>query len=357
MKVDISIIVPTYNRAVALHRTLTSIGKVVRSNDPVEVIIVDNGSGDNTAAVCRDIENRFPKHNFCYFYDEMPGLLTGRHLGARKAKGEILSFLDDDVVLAPSWLAALKDAFSDPEVMLAGGPSWPQYEVEPPHWLSGMWDEFEGGRVCGELSLVDQGATAKEANPLYIGGLNFSIKKTALQMCGGFHPDYLPSSLQRYQGDGETGLAFKLQDRGLKALYLPELALNHVIPSSRLTAEYFEWRGFYQGVCNSYSSIRRNGYAPARSKSWKDLARPIKWKLERERILRNATAAGVRFLVARARFAGQWFHEDEVRKDPKLLDWVVKSDYFNYALPDGWEKYMRGASKKNKKKFTALRSK
>ena len=121
-----------------------------------------------------------------------------------------------------------------------------------------------------------------------------------------------------------------------------------MIPASRLTPEYFEQRGFYQGICNSYANIRRNGFSPARTKSWKDLVRPIKWKLERESLLRNPTAKDVRFLVARARFAGQWFHEDEVRKDPKLLEWVLKSDYFDYRLPDGWEKYVsrpRGISR------------
>src|SRR5262245_13770179 len=142
---DISIIIPTRNRAAALLQTMTSIATVVASRDPAEIIVVDNGSIDDTGGVCREIKDRFPKHHWRYFYDETPGLLTGRHLGAKEAKGEILAFLDDDVLLAPSWLEALRDAFGDPEVMLTGGPSWPHYEVEPPSWLAGMWVEFEQG--------------------------------------------------------------------------------------------------------------------------------------------------------------------------------------------------------------------
>ena len=53
----------------------------------------------------------------------------------------------------------------------------------------------------------------------------------------------------------------------------------------------------------------RNGFLPARQNSWKDRVRPIKWKLERERLLSNLTSENFRFLVARARHAGQWFHE------------------------------------------------
>jgi glycosyltransferase involved in cell wall biosynthesis len=338
---DISVIIPTRNRAGPLLQALTSIATVAAvSRDPVEIIVVDNGSIDDTASICREIKDRFPKHIWRYFYDETPGLLTGRHLGAREAQGDIAAFLDDDVLLSASWLEALGDAFGDHEVMLTGGPTLPHYEVEPPSWLAGMWIEFEEGiHVLGELSLVDLGPTKKVIDPLYVPGANFAIRKAAFQACGGFHPDCLPKPLQRYQGDGETGLALKMKARGLKALYHSGAAVKHVIPASRLTPESFEVRGFYQGVGDSYSNIRRNGFLPARTKSWKDHARPIKWKLERESLLRNPTAENIRFLVARARFAGRWFHEDEVRRDPKLLEWVLKPDYFNYRLPDGWENH------------------
>jgi glucosyl-dolichyl phosphate glucuronosyltransferase len=335
---DISIIVPTRNRAGPLLQALISIATVVDARDAVEIIVVDNGSIDSTAGVCREIKRRFPKHNWRYFYDEMPGLLTGRHLGARKARGDILAYLDDDVLLGPSWLEAVDDAFRGSEVMLAGGPTWPHYEVEPPSWLAGMWIEFEAGvRVLGELSLVDLGPTRKETDPLYIPGANFAVRKAAFQACGGFHPDCLPKPLQRYQGNGETGLAFEMRARGLKALYHPGAAVKHVIPASRLTPESFEQKGFYQGVGSSYSRIRRNGSSPTRTRSWKDHVRPMKWKLERASLLRNPTAEDIRFLVTRARFAGRWFHEDEVRRDARLLAWVVKPDYYDYELPDGWK--------------------
>src|SRR5215475_6510241 len=94
---DISIIIPTRNRAGVLIQAMTSIAAVVTSKDPVEIIIVDNGSSDDTASIWREIKDRFPKHDWRYFYDEHPGALTGRHLGAREAKGEILAFLEDDV--------------------------------------------------------------------------------------------------------------------------------------------------------------------------------------------------------------------------------------------------------------------
>jgi glycosyltransferase involved in cell wall biosynthesis len=336
-----SIIIPTSSRAATLARALESVASVVDPGDPVEVIIVENGSPDGTAGVCKAIRKRFPRHQWRYVYDAMPGLLTGRHRGAKEARGDILCYLDDDVLLDPFWMEALKEAFRQPDVALVGGPSRPLYEVPPPAWLEGLWSEADGGRMLGSLSLMEHGSEKKPLDPCFIWGLNFAIRKEVLRECGGFHPDCIPKLLQRYQGDGETGLSLKIKAKGLIALYHPQVALTHVLPASRLTPEAFEQRAFYQGVCDSYTQIRRDGIVPsAPGKSWEDLLRPIKRKLERKSALRSPTTENVSRLMAHAYVAGAQFHQDEIRKDPKLLQWVLKPDYFDYTLPEGWEKYL-----------------
>jgi len=69
----------------------------------------------------------------------------------------------------------------------------------------------------------------------------------------------------------------------------PAVAVTHVIPSSRFALGAFERRAFYQGVCDAYTQIRRDGRVPAApQRSWKDLLR-----------LHNPTADGVRQLMAR----------------------------------------------------------
>ena len=47
--------------------------------------------------------------------------------------------------------------------------------------------------------------------------------------------------------------------------------------------------------------------------------------------------------MACAHFAGMQFHQNEVRSDPKLLEWVIRPDYFDYRLPEGWERYCQHA--------------
>jgi glycosyltransferase involved in cell wall biosynthesis len=342
------LVIPTLNRAGLLVRALRSIVAVVDPSDPVEIIVVDNGSGDQTAEVCSEIRAIFPQHEWRYFYEPMPGLLSGRHRGAKEAQGEVLAFIDDDVVLSASWLDGLLDAFSNPEVVLVGGPSLPEYEVAPPEWLESLWhNDDDGRRTLFALSLIDSGSAVRPEDPLYVLGLNFSIRKAVFDCCGGFHPDCIPAALQRYQGDGETGLTVKAKAAGFSALYHPQVAVKHVIPASRMTLESFKQRGFYQGVCDSYTCVRREGAAdPARARSWKDLTRPLKRRLDRGYLPRKCDSRAIREVMGLAHAAGFAFHQNEVRQDPNLLQWVTKPNYLDYALPEGWRSYLASRNAK-----------
>src|SRR5262249_4239771 len=166
--------------------------------------------------------------------------------------------------------------------------------------------------------------------PLTIWGLNFAIRKETLERCGGFHPDLLPKPLQRYQGDGETGLSNKIKDLGLTSLYHPGLAVRHVIPKARLTSASFEERAFYQGVCDSFAQIRRERRVPVESSySWKNALRWTEARLQYG-ISSRRLSGGIVASTRRAYLAGMQFHQREVRKDPPLLDWVLRQNYFDY---------------------------
>jgi len=96
-------------------------------------------------------------------------------------------------------------------------------------------------------------------HPNYIWGLDFAIRRRALFDLGGFHPDCISDALQHFQGDGETGLTMKAFVQGYKAVFTSRAKVYHFISASRMTPEYFERRAYYQGVCDSYSRIRREG--------------------------------------------------------------------------------------------------
>ena len=84
----ISVVIPTYNRYTLLKRALTSV--FAQSLQAFEVIVIDDGSSDNTPQIIQD----FPQ--ISYYYKKNAGVSSARNLGIQKAKSEWIAFLDSD---------------------------------------------------------------------------------------------------------------------------------------------------------------------------------------------------------------------------------------------------------------------
>ncbi|MGB4837365.1 MAG: glycosyltransferase family A protein [Saprospiraceae bacterium] len=336
----ISIIIPTYNRCIYLKRTLESLFLQNISFELFEIIIVDNGSTDETS----ELVNRYVVENqgtrIYYFYDSQPGLLTGRHRGANEAKGDILCFIDDDVELSPGWLSGIYESFERyPEVSLVTGPVLPKYEVYPPEWVNYFFSKTPyGGKECSWLSLIDLGELEHVIDPNYVWGLNFSIRKSDLIELNGFHPDNIPKLYQMFQGDGESGLTMKALKLGKKALYNPDVLLYHQIPASRLTYEYFDKRAFYQGICNSFTNLRDDFFEQDRSLTnirkvnfFMKLENIIVNKIKHSKVPPEIKKLFVRF--KEKHIEGYEFHQKSFYENTMVKDWVLRNNYWDYKLP------------------------
>ncbi|MEE9167189.1 MAG: glycosyltransferase [Candidatus Neomarinimicrobiota bacterium] len=86
---DVSVIIPTFNRAHLLPRALDSV--LAQTHVPREIIVVDDGSTDRTAALLRD-----DYHGVIYLHQSNSGVSAARNSGIRKAKGRWIAFLDSD---------------------------------------------------------------------------------------------------------------------------------------------------------------------------------------------------------------------------------------------------------------------
>ena len=223
-----SIIIPTAGRPHAIKLCIDSLlGNDVLSQD-AEIIIVDNNTDDELSESLRIYCNLL--YGKCkYIRENSLGLSAARHRGAEESKGEILTFIDDDVEVSARWLSEIQKTFTNPDVAMVGGPSIPNFTCSVPSWF---WDymipTIYGGWMCGWLSLLDIGCNVSDIDPNYIWGLNFSIRKTLLYKLGGFHIDLVPKDFQRWQGDGETGLTNKVKAAGYRAEYRQDVLLFHL---------------------------------------------------------------------------------------------------------------------------------
>ena len=342
----VSIIIPTFNRFDQLNRTLAKLLELNTSKKLFEIIVVDNGSTDTTAEVVKQHQIAHPTTTLKYFYDAIPGLLTGRHRGAQEAKGDILTFIDDDVLVSSTWLdTIIKVMSTKPEIALLTGTNLPLYESYPPEWLSYFWSECEYGKHCGWLSLMDFGNDEKEIHPNFVWGLNFTIRKNIFEQLGGFHPDNIPKAFQHFQGDGETALTRKAILHKYKAYYHPDILLYHLVTTDRMTIDYFKKRAFYQGVCDSFASFRTYNTPKILNKN---LLKKIEHKVKIAQYIfvskplnklkksTNPIPKKITELfneLEAERLNGYAFHQNAYKENELVKEWVHKENYLDYKLP------------------------
>ncbi|HYL26746.1 MAG TPA: glycosyltransferase [Candidatus Nitrosotalea sp.] len=116
---DFSIVVATKDRARYVARTLESL-QLQRDAPAFEVIVVDNGSSDETKSVVERSAQVFPAVR--YIAEPQPNRGKARNRGVAAASGRYIVFCDDDVQLPPGWLAAHAAAHRDDAERVVNGP-------------------------------------------------------------------------------------------------------------------------------------------------------------------------------------------------------------------------------------------
>jgi GT2 family glycosyltransferase len=112
----ISVIIPHLNQVQALSRCLASLAAQEGVAEPVEIIVVDNGSTTSPTEICSSFAN------VALVFQKEAGPGPARNMGASTARGDILAFIDADCVAGKGWLAAIEHQFaSDPDVTILGG--------------------------------------------------------------------------------------------------------------------------------------------------------------------------------------------------------------------------------------------
>ncbi|MFN5417566.1 MAG: glycosyltransferase family 2 protein [Flavobacteriia bacterium] len=332
----VSIVIPTVNREKLLIQTLVSVVQMDADFSSFEVLVIDNGSTDNTKLQVELFIEQNSSVKIRYVFEEIPGLLSARHRGLFEAKGDVLAYIDDDVVLSKNWLKSIIQVLHDkPEISILTGPCLPLYEENPPAWLDYFWTKDENGQHCGWLSLLDFGRIEKEINPMFVWGLNFIIRKKALIELKGFNPDNVPSYMQEFQGDGETGLALKAIKNNLLAFYHPGVLVQHVVPKARISKSYFSQRAFYQGVADSFTKERKNSLETTNPEAKLNFSFKSKIKSFLKIKVKNDLpheVIDIRSVIEESRLQGFNFHQNQVLNNEKVKRWINKEDYLDYRL-------------------------
>jgi glycosyltransferase involved in cell wall biosynthesis len=232
----VSVIVPTHNRPEQIQTCLRSL--LALHYPQYEVIVVDNAPGTNaTADFIQQTYRDVPRVR--YLREDRPGVSWARNGGMMAARGEILAFVDDDMVVDPYWLVELVRGFSiASDVVCVTGYILP-LELETPaqfwyeeHGGSCWFQEYGGSCWCLTRRIFDL-AENHPKTPLYpykAGefGCGASVAFTAayLRSVGGFDPALGGNGPARCGQD--IAAFFQVIMRGHKLVYEPASVGYHL---------------------------------------------------------------------------------------------------------------------------------
>ncbi len=195
----ISVIVCSYNGERTLRDCFEGLLRLDYPN--FEVIVVDDGSCDGTAALGRE-------YGFRVISTDGQGLGSARNTGLDAATGEIVAYLDDDAYPDPHWLTYLAAAFLRTPHAGIGGPN-----IAPPGdgSIAACVANAPGGPVHVLLS---------DSEAEHIPGCNAAFRKDSLEAIGGFDPRF------RVAGD-DVDVCWRLQERGWTLGFSPSAVVWH----------------------------------------------------------------------------------------------------------------------------------
>lgn len=237
--IKVTVAIPTYNRAAFLRQTLAGIGTQQFPRNHFEVIVVDNNSTDETRAVVAEFAHLRPAPR--HVFETRQGLNHARNRAIAEARGEIILFGDDDILVEPDWLAQMVVpliADGNRRIGVVGGEVIPVFPDGMPEWVA-EWHLPLAFRA-------DTGLMPAKNSPM---GANFAFPKWVFTQVGLFNAD-LDRKGRNYFSGGDGEMVRRVREAGFDVWFVPTAAVKHQMPASRTT----------------FRSAARHGFDSARSR-------------------------------------------------------------------------------------------
>jgi glycosyltransferase involved in cell wall biosynthesis len=228
-RVNVSVVLSTYNRASVLPRALDAL---VSQPGSFELIVVDNNSTDETDGLLQRYAAAHPDR-VRHVFEGRQGLSFGRNAGIERARGSIIAFTDDDVCVASDWIAQLQGAFDrHPDAAYISGRVLPRWHTPPPRWLTtAHWSP---------LALQDYGDAPMRVSaawPICLVGASLAFRRKTFDRVGLFTPSF--GRIKDGIGSTEDHeMQLRIWLAGLEGVYVPDVLSTADIPADRMTKRY-----------------------------------------------------------------------------------------------------------------------
>lgn len=261
----ISVVIPAYNCIDTLERTLESI--LHSGLEDYEILLIDDGSKDGTAALCDELQRRH--HCVRCIHQENRGVSMARNRGIQEAKGTYILFFDADDTVDPDALHGCEEILRQNPDMLIFGMSFDYYfhgtlyrrdELVPPlegmipraQWCREMGALFEANALSPVWNKFIRRGLLQEHQILFPGGMiemeDFLFSVGCMRYCEGIW--FLPEVIYRYRQpeDGSNTYRRLCQIPSLSAYMEPFEAELSMIPEAAGIAERIYESFFYEMI-------------------------------------------------------------------------------------------------------------
>ena len=247
----VTVIICTRNRASQLCNVLDSFVAMDKPSEDWEMLLVDNGSSDNTQEVINSYKEKLPIRSVI---EETPGLSNARNTGVKNATGEYICWTDDDVKVDTKWLVGYVEAFKKyPDAVVFGGVIEPVAETEFPKWWVENAKLLE--HIVATRNLGDEYISLSVDKNMLPYGANFAVRAKE-QREEIYDINLGVSPLIKRLGE-ETDVIIKLMRKHKSGIWNPVSKVFHYIPAKRLTEEYIAI--YYQSLGETAAYLSTEG--------------------------------------------------------------------------------------------------
>ena len=248
----LTVLLATKDRALVLREVLESYCALQPPESGWKLVVVDNGSTDNTPDVLAAFSSRLPLTSL---REPKPGKNAALNAGLEVAEGDLVVLTDDDAFPAQDWLVQLrKSADQQPEHSIFGGAVVPRWELPPPAWVH--W--IAAGPV---FTLTESSLPAGPMDPSDVFGPNMAVRNSIFQAGTRFDKRIGPSG-SSYAMGSETELVLRLASHGHKAWYVKSAVVEHYIRKEQLATDWV-WQRAVRFGRGQYRLFGRHHYFDA----------------------------------------------------------------------------------------------
>lgn len=232
-----------------------------------EILIIDNGSTDQTRAVVEGYADRLPIR---WVFEPQAGLSNARNRGVAEARGEYLVWTDDDVVVHGEWLPAYLAAFeAHPECAVFGGKVTPVLEGPTPEWFAGNRDLLEF--IMAERNFGNEVTPLCAETMRLPFGANFATR--AVEQARHAYDPELGVGPNRSRSGEETEVIRAILAEGGQGVWTPDAEVRHMIPPSRQTEAYV--LSYNRAIGETWAHMRGRGILTPMGPGLDDLSTPV----------------------------------------------------------------------------------